>query len=520
MSLRLLLSRGVERVLERSSKTLFYLCYRYVTIRSGGRWTTENLEELLQRQCWTMGYAKYPPERKLQLRIRIDHSIMMVNEWYAKTPTLEEFLPTAFRTDANAGNHLVRDHDMYDRRDLAMGTMGLDRNRVEWGGGDRSGWKASFAGDWIKPNASPSPISPPLLNQQVTHQQLRHAHSMALSTISPLLDSRGHSLISLDSLGQQRMTENVADWVAEKERKRQNEERDREGGNDFVPTLPPAQDHRGRPENRNTPRRHTPSQPLIQIYQPTYHTSPPQAVPTQHYTMYNSGDTHTQSTSPVYAVYPNTHPPTNIYPSSPQYPWHAHPPPAYYITPMEVKITLKRKEKRKSRDKSRDKARSTKKRQQDYVPGADGSYISRGSKMPLDDETRQDKPRGETNTTPTIYPLTTVVYYNQQQNIHLSSSIQPSTPQPSPTQPPPVNHPNLNHRQSRTSIVSPVWSSTSMNVTGMAPQMQVQMTSMYSAPAATTSSRIYSQPVIPPSEYMRQESSISPLHKLVNALRI
>lgn len=500
-----------------------------------------------------MGYAKYHPNQKLEMRKRIDHAITMVNSWYRKTPTLEEFSPTRFRTDGSVGPGSASDPEtvtrglhIYASRESVMGTRELDRDQAVWGGGDRSGWEASFAGDWVKPNASPpsSQLPPPpvAVHRQKPPTQHQHSHSTTLP-LSPLFRSDGGSLASLDSMIQQNQSSNIADWVAEGERQRKKREKKRERTRErrrnlekeeeevTVPFIPPLDsidenDYHGRREGgggghesghwqkdvqSSGPRHHAHSQPPVsgQSHPWTYYAPPQHIPPAQHHTTSKATEPNTRSTLQIYAANPNS---STIYDCNPPHVWneqHLN----SWMHPLSTKVDVKvrRREKGKKRDKARDKARSTKWRQA-YNTGADSLYNINAwwgsSDSDSDSDSDEDnETRTATSGPPqqTIYPLTTVVYYNQQHH----QDAQASPPQPSPPQ----------HGQAHGQTAAPTahtWPPP-MSIPQIPTQMPMSMPRFIPPiPASMPAHR----PVIPPDEYMQHDRSPGTLQRLMGALKV
>ncbi|KXN83175.1 hypothetical protein AN958_01752 [Leucoagaricus sp. SymC.cos] len=515
---------------------------KYGTIVGGGTgWTKESLEQWLYSYCWSMGYSHYPPEKKAQLQGRIRHAIKMVTSWYAQTPSLEEFRrSTGFLTDPNRSQSEVA-----PSRESVMGTEGLDRNAGEWGGGDRTGWKASFAGDWVKPHQKSSQ-SPPhqLVYPPVLHSR-HHSGSNGTSPLLPPLFTPQSSLpTSLDSLPRPRISNNVADWVAEKERNKWRESNTSRQGSrkeeetpivPFVPPLPNSleSNHHSvdalglsfgqQPPSRPEYHGRTYSQPTTasmprpprqNIYQTPPLPNPP---------------THVQrppihQTSPIHHS-PSTHGPSPVllYPQGYAVPYAVPSPPVvyHYVPPTKVSIEFVRRKKGKARDKAREKARSAKKWSQSHSIVPDGTYKvnlwheSVETESDDDDDGTPDTPQKQLS--PTIYPLTNVVYYDQYQQQQQQQQQQQSSPHFSQQRSPP----QITQQHQHPVLVQPaqIWSSpVTVNIPHMpTPPQPIAPTFMSPVPSLMP---INSQPVIPPQEYTNHEKSSGSLRKLMSALKM
>ncbi|KAJ3565918.1 hypothetical protein NP233_g7330 [Leucocoprinus birnbaumii] len=200
------------------------LLLKYCTIIIKGTvWSRDYLESWLRTYCWSMGYVNYPPEKQIEMRNRIKHAICMVNVWFAATPTLEEFLPIGFRTDPHMRQPEVQPPPPTSR-EMVMGLHDLDSDQVEWGGGDRTGWKASFAGDWVKPHEKP--VQPQLYHFGYPPPAQSHSlHPMLHQPIasSPLSTPPNQPATGIFQHSQPKTSFNVADWYAEDQRQRQRE---------------------------------------------------------------------------------------------------------------------------------------------------------------------------------------------------------------------------------------------------------------------------------------------------------
>ncbi|KAF5349917.1 hypothetical protein D9756_009252 [Leucocoprinus leucothites] len=541
------------------------LLLKYGTIVSkGSAWTRENLERWLHTFCWSMGYANYPPEKQAETRGRIKHAIKMLNEWFALTPTLDEFLPIGFRTDP-----LMRQPEVpvphttaYASREMVMGTQDLDSNRAEWGGGDRTGWKASFAGDWVKPHEKP--MQPQL--HQFVDPSSAHSHQPNAMTNQPISSSPLNTppyppSTNLEQQPRPKVSSNVAEWYAEKQREKQREfegqskseprrqEQEGEVIKPFNPLLDLVENNHPRRHNSegNTgfggrhsmlygpevPRR-SHSQPApVPVAQPSF---PHQGIYQTNPTPIPSHDHHRLS---IYQTAPLHNPPAAPLYISPQ----AMPPPPliYHSPPVNINIKVNRRKRGKERDREREKARSAKKWRQTHSIGADGTYLvdlrrtsSSSDSEDDDDEFDNATPRSTPPQTgsPAIYPLTTVVYYNQheeqqqqqekqrqrEQKQHQHQHQHQQSPLPPPQQPSP---PHFSQIYASMAAPAPpaMWVLPGTMQAPHVPQPQAIPPTRFVSPIPMATP-FYSQPVIPPQEYTKSERPTGTLQRLMSTLKI
>jgi hypothetical protein len=495
-----------------------------------------------------MGYANYPPEKKAELRGRIKHAIIMANAWFAKTPTLEEFSSTGFRTDASRRqSDNVDSHSQmitHASKDLIMGTEGLDSSKAEWGGGDRTGWNASFAGDWVKPNDIPMKSAMPLSSmfpQQL--QSILFQHSAIPDTkpsLSPLFTPHNPHLTTTESRpSRPKVSSNVADWIAEKQcdqqkelggHKEQKREMHQEVITPFVPTLPQSFEHsfhhrRSQTEDalglvsgqpgpvRPGLERRAYSQPLATPRHSPYYTPP---LPT----------TITHHEAPTSYPTPPIHgPPVYSHPQVHVAPYPATAPPVYYhpSPPTKLKVKVERKKKGKARDKARGKARSAKKWRQTHSMAADGTWlVNLWREEQSDSEGEDDEDENPTpdstpkQSSPAIYPLTTVVYYNQylEQQQQSAAFAYSNTTKPSP--------PQSGQRYTQSPIPGgQTWTPHTTAIYHTSPAHYAQMPPHSFSGSAPATNPTHSQPVIPPpEEYTKHDRSTGTLQKLMSALKI
>lgn len=481
---------------------------------------------------------------------RIQDAIQMVNERFAKTPSLKEFSPTGFRTDAE------RRHP-----DAVMGTAGLDPSRAEWGGGDRTGWKTSFVGDWVKPHQK----SMQLLPQQFTYSPATsHQHSTPNTTtahpLSPLFSPHSSQPMTLESLAHHRISPYVGDWLAEKERNKQRgleekpcvwkREREEEMVEPFIPPVHTIESNRRRdisegvlqrgndhPElQRPEFQRRAYSQPIAARKStasfhgisesppgfrnsPFYHQTPPDS---------NSPVYHTQTSglpnTSIHHQPPSNHQPFPVYvqpniamgPQRHDTPYVTPPQPIIYQYTPTTKIYIK-SHKKKGKEKhrtGRGKEKSAK--QSRRIPSPDGVYDvgywkePRNPRWDSDDEDDSPAPITPPNQASPIHPPTTVVYYNQQ-NQHHQSPPSFSSPHHSPPQ------------NGQVYDQPPMWvqPATTMHISHhvtVGGHTQMAAPGRFSSPMPMIYPD-YHHPVIPPQDHTKSEKTGS-LSKWMSSLKI
>jgi hypothetical protein len=215
-----------------------------------------------------------------------------------------------------------------------------------------------------------------------------------------------------------------------------------------------------------------------------------------------------------------------------------------YTPPMNICIRKERKKKDKARHKSREKARSAKHSRHSRSPEGIYTLDSRrvSHRSPKSEESDDDDDDDEddppvpitppSHASPKVYPLTTVVYYNQhqeqqkekKQKQHKASPSFSASPQPSPrqtdqvyyTQPPPPTWIS----PSAGPVPSP---SQHVSAAGAQSQMIVSNGGRFASPVPATA--IYSHSphhhsaVIPPQEYHKPEKT-GTLSKIMSVLKI
>ncbi|KAF9002140.1 hypothetical protein BDQ17DRAFT_550163 [Cyathus striatus] len=102
------------------------LLLRNGTILSQVQWTPEMLETWLFRHCWEMGYKHYPPERKREMRLRIENALELMKGVWPDPHDKKEY--PAFYTDKS-----------YSPEGAMGGSKAVS-------GGPRKGWMWSLAG--------------------------------------------------------------------------------------------------------------------------------------------------------------------------------------------------------------------------------------------------------------------------------------------------------------------------------------------------------------------------------------
>ncbi|KAF9448735.1 hypothetical protein P691DRAFT_28078 [Macrolepiota fuliginosa MF-IS2] len=453
-----------------------------------------------------MGYGYFHPDRKLELRNRIDHATTMVNSWYADTPTLEEFRSIGFRTHVGTGPGSSIDPATdslayaHASRESSMGTRELNRRQS-----DESRCKASFAGDWVKPNSNTSPSHP---SQPVVchHQSSSPQHQPSYASVfplSPLFNSdHGQPLVTLGLAEQQNRPSNVTDWVAAgeapnpktKEKKRhksrqrgRQQDKEQEVTEPFIPPLDALS------TGNHSHRQHA-SEPVGHvghvrgqqgIHTTGLHSRRPQSQPPVYprprpamYSIYSTpppsniqvqqNQSGAPANGPLSTSNPKSHSLPTLYHPSPPYGEHPHHL-LYSIPPMNPGVSAKRK--------------------------AKGTSSSKKA---------GDRASAQGRSQPKITPLTTVTYYNQHQlDEHTSPQITP--PQHGrPHQPPAM-------------LIQPYTRSSITSIPHVPTQMVANIPQFtYPIPPLMSNH----QPVIPPDEYLQPERPTGTLHKLMSALKI
>lgn len=100
------------------------LLLRNGTILSGAQWTPEVLQNWLLSNCWSMGYANYDAQKKLEMNTRINHSIQLISGWNATFNHLPQTKVSAHAA-MGGGDVIGGEHNKHSWGSFAVAGPGL-----------------------------------------------------------------------------------------------------------------------------------------------------------------------------------------------------------------------------------------------------------------------------------------------------------------------------------------------------------------------------------------------------------